>query len=239
MKLPIPNNSLFRHPMPTAALALVASLSALPAHAVMFSFTGQIDEINGTSTLLPAEIVPGALFSGTFSFDPAQASLDGNFNPSLGNFTFSNPDGSDFSISLTLGGHTWASEASAVDSDRQVNVNNNTPEDRVEYQTFKLSYDGNPSLPNGITSASIALRFTDASGAALSSDAAPNLVPQLSVFSGGLFVNADDGGVNSVSFNATILSVTPVPEPGEWAVIMGGLLGGFAVVRRRRSASVR
>ena len=225
--------------MPTAALALLASLTALPAHAVMFSFTGQIDELNGSSTLLPAEIVPGAQFFGTFAFDPAQASLDGNFTPSLGNFSFSNPDGSDFSLSLTLGGHTWASEAGAVPGDRQVNVTNNTSDDRVEYLANKLSYDESPGLPNGITSISFALRFTDASGTALSSDAPPNLVPQLPAFSGGFFVTADDGGVNSVSLNATILSVTPVPEPGEWAVIMGGLLGVFAVVRRHRSAPAR
>jgi hypothetical protein len=41
------------------------------------------------------------------------------------------------------------------------------------------------------------------------------------------------------SWKCSSLSVTAVPEPGEWAVIMGGLLGVFAVVRCRRTASVR
>jgi len=238
---PCSNSSLLRRALPAAGLALLA---AFQTHAVIFSFTGMIpddgDSVFDPNGLLPAEIVHGATFTGTFSYDPAQAGFDANpSNSTLGNYNFSNPDGSDFSLTLTLGGHTWASEVTTSPTFNQVVVWNDNVvlNDAVEYAAYRLSYDETAGLPNGLTTGEIRLLFRDDSATAINSDAAPTLVPLLSIFSSAasLHFSSEDGMGNSASFNSIILTVTPVPEPGEWAVIAGGLLGAFALARRRRA----
>jgi hypothetical protein len=81
----------------------------------------------------------------------------------------------------------------------------------------------------------------DPSRTALASDAVPGMVPALTSFGNASWnlSGYTTGGVHVWGISANITGITPVPEPGEWAVIMGGLLGVFAVVRCRRTASVR
>jgi hypothetical protein len=100
--------------------------------------------------------------------------------------------------------------------------------------------DGSP-LPVTANGANMTVNLGDPSRTALASDAVPGMVPALTSFENASWnlSGYTTGGVQVWGISANITGITPVPEPGEWAVIMGGLLGVFAVVRRHRSASAR
>lgn len=227
--------SLFRRALPITGLAL---LTAFPAHAVIFSFTGVLTNVEDPGNLLPPEVVLGTSFSGTIFYDAAEASTDAlPAFPTRGEYDFNNPDGSDFSFTLNLGGHAWTANPTPTGPFNSIFVWNNhvTENDGLNYLSYDFSYDETASLPNGITAMELELRFRDNTATALSSDALPSLVPSLSTFSGSAALQffGDDGMGNAFTVTGSILTVTPVPEPGEWAAMAGGLLGVFAVVRRR------
>lgn len=227
--------SLFRHALPVAGLAMLATFQA---NAVMFSFTGEITSFDDPQSLLPIKIPLGGAFSGTFFYDPTQGGADVTVDGSYGTYFFTNPDGSDFSLSLTVGGNTFASLASPFNRNN-ISVGNSVPSDRLIYETGSLLLNGG-SLPNGLNDEDISLDFTDGTGTAVSNDSLPTLIPLLSIFGSASTLSfRAENNTGVVTFEGTILTVTPVPEPGEWAVIAGGLLGVFAVVRRRLGYNTR
>jgi hypothetical protein len=225
---------------PTLGLALLAQLSTIQVQAVMFTFEGTIDYTIGSTELLPAGFTMGTTLRGTVFYDPAQAPFDGNSNPNVGFYAFNNPDGSDYTFSVTGDGHTLSAAPTPSSPFNTINVSNNETFDLISYNPGVVRYDGG-SLPNGLGNAEFGLELRDNSATALANDSLPTFAPLLSSFPDNprFRFYADDGMGNSVEFRATITSLTPVPEPGEWAWIAGGCLGAFALVRRRIQCAVR
>lgn len=222
-----------------ALVALGAALlSPQAAHGVAFNFTAVVTQVDDSANLFSGRYSEGTPASGTLWYDSSLELLDGNGNPSVGfyGFAFAQADG--FAMSLAIGGDHFAANQTGSGPFSSVIVALTSPH-RVEYYSPRLTYNGG-TFPGDSTGQSMSLYFADNSNSAVTSDALPTFIPTESMFPDQrrLLLEAwNDSDYSAIRFDIT--SLTPVPEPGEWAAIAGGGLAAFAAIRRRRLGLVR
>ena len=229
-----------------ATLGLLCACAA-DAQVFSFEFTGTIFGTFDTADYVPDAIQGGQAVTGLITYDTANLTDLFPGDPNNGLYRFTGAALGDFSmtVSLVTPGHTYVftsvAEPASMNWINLIQVE--TPADNDHGLTYSVGdplRDGVPLLATANGSL-MSVNLGDPSRTALASDAVPGLVPALTSFenaSWNLF-GYTTGGVQVWGISANITGITPVPEPGEWAVIIGGLLGVFAVVRRRRSPSAR
>jgi hypothetical protein len=212
---------------------------------VVFTFTGTVSGIYDTADYVPDTILAGQVISGTINYSTANLSDFDPGNPDNGVYRFIGAALGEFTMTVNLvtPGHAYAftSVVAPVSQDNYIQVQ--TPAASSHYLSYVAGdplLDGG-ALPATANGATMSLDFSDPTRTALSSDAVLTAAPVLASFENvGWNLNGyTTGGIQVYGISADLTSLTPVPEPGEWAVIAGGLLGVFAVVRRRLGHSAR
>jgi hypothetical protein len=218
------------------------------AHAALisFDFSGVLTNNQDPSGLLSGAFQSGDSFVGNVTYDTTLAS--GSL-PGLYYFL------SGGTISITSGGHTffgstaastqscWPSASSSCIPPLDIAVVNNGPAegDRLAYDAYYLTYDGQPA-PGAPTNSLLQLRLQDTvSQTALSSNALPTSPPDLALFNIHqiqLFANGPNlmaPPLYSFFGNVTSISTpTAVPEPGTLSLLGSGVIG-LILLRRRRA----
>lgn len=222
-----------------AAASVLGLLTTSSTYGVAFTFTGTVSGIYDTATFVPDTIQAGQAISGTISYSAANLTDNYPGDPNNGVYRFTGAASGEFTMTINLvtPGHTYAftSVVSPVSQDNFIQVQ--TPAASSHYLSYTAGdplLDGG-ALPATANGAIMTLDFFDPTRTALSNDAVPGAAPALASFED---VNWNltgyaTGGIQVYGISANLTSLTPVPEPEEWAFIAGGALGAFALVRRR------
>jgi hypothetical protein len=219
--------------------AVLGAAAAFSAHGAVFSFTGTVFGILDTGTFLADSIQAGQALSGTISYSPANVTDVFLGDPNNGVYRFTGAALGEFSMTVNLvtPGQTYVFTSVVTPVNQFNNIQVMNPVGSSHLITYTA---GDPlldaaALPATHNGSLMSLDLYDSTQTALVSDAVPTIAPSLASFDNvtwNLF-GYDTGGVQVYGLSANITSITPVPEPGEWALIAGGGLGVFALMRRR------
>ena len=227
MRRLIPEGSLVLTRLSLMIAASIAFTSATNARAtpISYAFTGQEYTLNNKLYT----------FSGTFTFD-ADRTLSGDVIPIAGNPSSVTETGSDVSMTLTIGGHTF----NAVNRANSVPVVTFTEgltdtwvryrEPPAEYEAMMLS-DFQGANPNNWLEFSVSFYKSAIVGLPVSLRDFQFTKDNANFFIDGLI----DG--NAFQSNGLLTSIelipTPTPEPSSLAIF--GLFGALALARHYRS----
>lgn len=192
------------------AVSLLSLASAANASLVTWEFKGHITAA-GASTAYQA----GDSFNAWVTFDTAAAEL---VTPNVSRHSL---DISSLKISYQIGTTAWQNFDSSAGGLIYVRDNQANPvagaSNLVDGLTFQLG------------SAALILRWNDLSTLDYSQHSLPSTPPALTNLAANSFQD------NNGTFNGAIDSVTAVPEPSSYALLLAGL-GVVGAVARRRSA---
>lgn len=221
-------------------LGLLGACSAA-AQVFSFQFSGTVSGIFDTASYVPDVIQNGQAVTGMITYSTANLTdvYSGDPNNGVYRFTGSALGGLTMTVSLVTPGQTYV--FSSVAEPATMNWLNSIQVETPADSSHRLSYSagdplmGGSPLPVTANGGFMSVNLTDPSRTALASDAVPNAVPSLNRFEDADWIlnGYTTGGVAVWGISAKITDITPVPEPGEWAMIGSGLLGIFAAVRRR------
>ncbi len=227
-------------PSLSVLLSSAALAVATKAVAVSFTFAGTTASISDTGNLIPGMFSLGAPMTGSLFYDPGMAGPDGQPAVGTGNYGFTGANAGGFVFSFESNGVTVSSTLTVSAPFNTVTVVNGESSDRISYIAQPTAFTGG-SIPAALTSSYASLELYDLSATAFSGDDLPDFAPTIDLFPNTRrlsFLTTDGNGTwSEVRFN--IDTLTPVPEPGEWAAIAGGGLAAFAAIRRRRLGLVR
>jgi len=220
------------------AVGTLLSPIALDAQVVSFNFSGTVTGAFDTGGLLPPEITAGGTpFSGTLTYNSALPS-DTSSDPTQGAYVY--PSATGFSMSVTIGSHTFATGSPAPDSHLIIVANGSGgisgTADELYFDGERPTLDGG-AVPGSPTTWHMILILDDNSATSLNSKTLPTSVPSLASFPtrADWFMNAKDGiGNNIYELDTHITSITPVPEPASACAVAAGGLALFSAVRRGR-----
>lgn len=223
--------------------AMIAAFATGTAHAsaVTYNFSGV--------TYSMGAIAAGTAFTGTFSWDPAAAGVTTSYHNGTQTL-FSNAYSA---LTMTIGGQTVTEGAPgtmALYNNLNVNPAVSIPNGDSLYTFNPLNGQGplaSSGSFTGLTPNYLYLGFVDGSGKVFSGTSLPSSL-SLSSFGvlslpsfGVAFIGIDygpmgAGNTNSIALLTSLTPVAAVPEPGEWALMLGGLgLMGFIAVRRKQA----
>lgn len=220
-------------------VAAMSCLAPMDAQAVMFSFSGTVTGLYDLDNYLPADIQAGQPISGTLSYSLDNVADLSPGNPESGTYRFIGAALGDISMTVQLttpdNVHVFTSVVAPVNGMNAIEVRLPAAGTHsVEY----LHYD---ALMNGqgfqdIAWTLLALSFRENAGGVLGSDAVPTTLGALNGFGTRQVTMGGyrPGGFLEFQITAQVTSLSVVPEPGEWAMLAGGALGMFGLVRRMR-----
>ena len=197
-------------------LAVVLCVFSVPVRAelITIAISGQVTGVSDPSGHFGGQISIGDPIAGTYTYD--SSAIDTNPDPAIGDYAwYATPAG----ISLTIDSFNFRTDPSNVWSTMEV-INNDWS--GTDYYGLR-SYHNLFPLSNGTLSDSILWQLVDSTGTALSSDALPLTVPDLSKWSSSsLLIDSSRGG--GFLIGAHITSATLVPEPASVLLFAGGML---------------
>ena len=170
---------------------------------ITISISGYVLGINDEYSNLENQIHAGDIITGTYTFDTTISGL------SYYNY-YASPAG----ISLDVGSVHFQTDPANVRI--TFGVDNN----RFGEDWYTIYSHNNLSLPNGVPVTDIVFELNDPSGTALSSDAFPLTVPDLSKWSSSLKIEIARGGTRTIM--GTITSATLIPEPCSILLLLAG-----------------
>ena len=207
-----------------AALITIFSAGAANAATVSYNFSGVTSSTMGS-------ISGGTPFTGTFSYDSSASGVSSPYYGGTQNL-FANAYSQ---LTMTIGGKT-ATEGAPGTMALYNNVSppNSIPVGDSLYTFNPLSGQGplhSSGSFTGLTPNYIYLGFVDSSGKVFPGNSLPSSL-SLSSFNNA-FIGINYGPTTTISF---LTRLSPVPEPGTWAMMIAGLgMLGFAARRKASS----
>lgn len=202
---------------------LLAAFSAGAAHASTTSYS-----FSGVTSLAMGSIPGGTPFTGTFSYDPAATGVTTSYYGGIQSL-FANAYSA---LTMTIGGKTVTESAPGTMAlYNSVSPPNSIPVGDSLYTFNPLNGQGplhSSGSFTGLTPNYIYLGFVDSSGKVFPGNSLP---PTLSLSSfNEAFIGINYGQTTTIS---SLSRLSPVPEPGTWAMMIAGLgLLGFAAQRK-------
>ena len=214
--------------MPLALRSLVVGIAIFAGFAgfggaaqaipiILYSFSGELGNVDDSGDLLGGSFSIGDTFTGVFSYDPNLP--DGSPSPTV----FTSPANTDMSVQLA--GFSFTSRTESVDLFTDSGV-----------LFFINGFDSVPFIDLGNNPGRLmTLLF---SGESFADDVLPSSI-DLDDFSGAGFRIFGDTGPGGPTFLLTgdVTSLTVIPEPSTLTLFVIGLAGlGFMMRRRRKPA---
>lgn len=207
------------------AAGLLAAFAAGAAHASTTSYS-----FSGVTSLAMGSIPGGTPFTGTFSYDPAATGVSTSYYGGTQNL-FANAYSA---LTMTIGGKTVTEGAPGTMAlYNNVNPPNSIPVGDSLYTFNPLNGQGplhSGGSFTGLTPNFIYLGFVDSSGKVFPGNSLPSKL-SLASFNEA-FIGINYGPTTTIS---SLTSLSPVPEPGTWAMMIAGL-GILGSAARHRKA---